>query len=181
MRNLSLLVSKDMQKPETNEYDPYYGRYIGFVEHEDLLELLQRQNFQVSDVFGGFGEEKGSYRYAEGKWSVKEVLSHIIDGERIFAYRVLRISRGDTTPIEGFEQDGYIENSHANERTFANLMDEFKHLRDANLILFRNLNDADWTRMGTASEKEISVRALAYIMAGHIQHHFNILNERYTS
>lgn len=170
-----------MQRPEKNEYDPYYGRYIGLVEEEDIVDRLERQKKEITDTFGGFGEDKGTYRYADDKWSIKEVLSHIIDGERMFAYRVLRISRGDTTPIEGFEQDGYIENSYANERSFTDLIDEFEKLRDANLLLFRNLKDVDWLRVGTASEKQISVRALAYIMAGHIQHHFNILAERYTS
>jgi transcriptional regulator of aromatic amino acid metabolism len=103
----------------------------------------------------------------------------MIDGERMFAYRALRISRGDKTPIEGFEQDGYIENSHANGRTFEDLIKELNLLREANLLFFRNLQDEDWKRLGTASEMEISVRALAFIIAGHIRHHLNILNDRY--
>ena len=107
------------------------------------------------------------------------MLSHLIDGERIFSYRVLRIARGDKTPIEGFEQDGYIENSHANGRSFAALLDEFSRLREANVAFFRNLDAADWVRVGTANNVEISVRSLAWIMAGHVRHHISILGSRY--
>jgi DinB superfamily len=170
-----------MQRPEKTEYDPYYEGYVELVEKEDIIDLLERQKTELSDAFGGFGEDRGNYRYAEGKWSIKELLSHIIDGERMFAYRVFRISRGDKTPIEGFEQDGYIENSHANERSFGDMIDEFENLRSANLLFFRNLQGADWARTGTANEMEISVRALAFIMGGHVRHHLNILDERYTS
>ena len=170
-----------MQRPDKNEYDPYYERYIQLVESEDVIDVLERQKTEVSDAFGGLGEDKGTFRYADGKWSIKEMLSHIIDGERMFAYRVFRISRGDKTPIEGFEQDGYIENSHANDRSFSDMLGEFDSLRNANMLFFRNLRDADWMRTGTANEREISVRALGFIMAGHIRHHLNILNERYSS
>jgi hypothetical protein len=170
-----------MQRPNENEYDPYYGRYIGLVGKEDIIEILDKQKAGIADAFGGFGEDKGTYRYAEGKWSVKEMLSHIIDGERMFGYRIFRIARGDKTPIEGFEQDGYIENSHANERSFSEMIEEFSNLRSANVHLLRNLGATDWIRTGTANDREISVRALAYVMAGHISHHLNILNERYTS
>ena len=97
----------------------------------------------------------------------------------MFAYRALRISRGDVTPIEGFEQDGYIENSNANGRTFADLLDEFDLQRRSNMLMFNNLNEDAWKRKGTASEKTVSVRAIANIMAGHVRHHIHILNERY--
>jgi len=146
-----------MQKPETTEFDPYYDKYISLVTESDLIKVLDDQPAELNSLLGGLGEEKGKFAYADGKWTIKESLSHLIDGERIFAYRALRISRGDETPIEGFEQDGYIENSYANERS---------------------LEDG-WTRMGTASEKPISVRALGFIMAGHIRHHINILKGRY--
>jgi hypothetical protein len=168
-----------MQRPEKQEYDPYYEKYISLVEKDDIVDLLERQRSEIIDAFGGFGEDRGAFSYGEGKWTIKEMLSHMIDGERIFAYRALRISRGDKTPIEGFEQDGYIENSHANGRSFEDLIKELNLLREANLLFFRNLEDDDWKRSGTASEKEISVRALAFIIAGHIRHHLNILNDRY--
>ena len=106
-----------------------------------------------------------------GKWTIKELLSHLIDAERMFAYRMLRISRGDKTPIEGFEQDGYIENSNANNRSFADLLDEFDLQRRSNMLLINNLSDEAASRMGTANENQISVRSLAYILAGHVRHH----------
>lgn len=167
------------EKPPTEEFNPYYGKYISLVTEPDLLGVLGVQADEVGDLFGTISEERGTDTYAEGKWTIKEVLSHLIDGERHFAYRVLRISRGDETPIEGFEQDGYIENSHANARAFEDLIEEFRCLREANVRQLENLHDADWLRMGTASGSPVSVRALAFIMAGHIRHHVRILKERY--
>ena len=170
-----------MTRPESIEYDPYYERYISLIVGDDPMASLTAQPGELRELLSGQSEEKGSHKYDDGKWTIKEVLSHLIDGERIFAYRALRISRGDETPIEGFEQDGYIENSHANERRFADLLDEFELLRKANLSQFRMLSDADWSRTGTANDVSISVRALAFIMAGHIAHHVNILRDRYLS
>lgn len=168
-----------MQKPQTSEYDAYYEKYVSLIGEDQLMAELESQPAELREIASALSEEKGSHTYAEGKWTIKEVISHLIDGERMFAYRALRISRGDATPIEGFEQDGYIDNSHANERKFADMADEFELLRKANLVMFRNLSDDDWARSGTASDVPVSVRALAYIMAGHIRHHVNILRERY--
>ena len=167
-----------MNRPDKTEYAPYYERYVSLVTG-DVADVLGSQTTRLQDMITGMPEEKGEFRYADGKWSVKELLSHLIDGERMFAYRVLRISRGDETPIEGFEQDGYIENAHSNQRSFAEILEEFSLLRRANMILFKNLTDEDWSRLGTASDAKVSVRALAYIMAGHIEHHLGILKERY--
>lgn len=169
-----------MRKPEPSEYDPYYERYISLVrDDEDIFELLGQQSGELGDIFADVPEEKGTFAYADGKWTVKEVISHIIDGERMFAYRIFRIARGDKTPIEGFEQDGYIENAHANGRKFRDLLEEFRLLRAANMLFFNNLRDEAWLRTGTANDVEVSVRALAFIMAGHIRHHVIILQSRY--
>ena len=168
-----------MSRPQPAEYDPYYQKYVSLVPEEDILLALKTQIDELSKLFDGVPEEKGTYAYGDGKWTVKEVLSHIIDGERMFAYRVFRIARGDKTPIEGFEQDGYIENSHANRRRITELIIEFTLLREANLMFFANLELADWTRTGTANDVEISVRSLAWIMVGHIRHHIAILKEKY--
>jgi hypothetical protein len=168
-----------MNRPETSEYDPYYERYISLVADSDIIGVLGAQPTRLQDIFTAMPEEKGDFRYAEGKWSIKELLGHLIDGERMFAYRTFRISRGDETPIEGFEQDGYIENAHSNDRSFADLLEEFSLLRRANMIFFKNLTDDAWLRVGTANKVKISVRALIYIMAGHIEHHFEILRDRY--
>lgn len=168
-----------MERPETNEFAPYYNTYISLVEPGTVLPVLGAQTTELRSLVSGIPEEKGTFAYADGKWTIKEVLSHLIDGERMFAYRILRISRGDTTPIEGFEQDGYIENSNANNRSFADLLDEFDLQRGSNLLMLNNLSDESSRRMGTASDKAVSVRALAHIMAGHVRHHSTILKERY--
>jgi hypothetical protein len=168
-----------MSRPQPAEYDPYYEKYISLVPEEDVVEVLARQRKELSQMFHHVSDSVGTFAYAEGKWTVKEVLSHLIDGERMFAYRVFRIARGDMTPIEGFEQDGYIENSHANRRSISELLDEFKLLRKANVMFFKNLEADDWTRVGIANNVEVSVRSLAWIMAGHIRHHVAILQERY--
>lgn len=168
-----------MYKPDPSEYDPYYQHYISLVPEEDIRPALADQPADLRGVLDGVPEDKGIYAYAEGKWTIKEILSHLIDGERMFAYRLLRISRGDQTPIEGFEQDGYNENSNANNRSLAELLDEFELQRRSNMFLINNLNEAGWKRVGIANQKEISVRALANIMAGHVRHHTDILKDRY--
>ena len=168
-----------MNRPETHEFDPYYGRYIALVDGGKVLPILETQPADLRAIFSQMPEEKGTFAYATGKWTIKEVLSHLIDGERIFAYRILRISRGDETPIEGFEQDGYIENSNANFRPFTSLLDEFETQRSSNMLMLKNISDEGSRLMGMASDKPISVRALAYIAAGHVTHHVHILKDRY--
>jgi len=170
-----------MQRPESHEYDPYYVGYISQVkEDEDLLAVMERQPEEMRAMFTQFPEDRGTFAYADGKWTIKELLSHINDGERMFAYRLVRVSRGDQTPIEGFDQEaGYIENSNANAQPFAELLDEFELQRRANIIQLRNLSEEAAARMGTANNVPVSARAIAYVMAGHVRHHQNILKERY--
>ena len=168
-----------MGRPQPSEYDPYYERYISLVEHDEIIDTLGSQPTKLQDLLTALPEEKGDFRYAEGKWSIKELLGHLIDGERMFAYRLFRISRGDQTPIEGFEQDGYIENAQSGSRSFGDLLEEFNLLRRSTIILIKNVSDEDWGRVGIANNVEVSVRALIYIMAGHIEHHLGILEERY--
>ena len=168
-----------MTRPEKGEYAEYYERYVSLVEETDIVAVLEKQQFELLEFFQKIDEDRSLFAYAEGKWSIKEVIGHLSDGERIFAYRALRISRADKTPIEGFEQDGYIENSNFNNTKLSDLIAELLYTRKSNLIFLNNLTDEAWLRTGTASENTISVRALAYIMAGHIRHHLKILNERY--
>ena len=168
-----------MKRPENTEYAEWYAGYVGSVGETDIVSVLQKQIDEIKEIFAGISEEKGLYRYAEGKWTIKEVLSHLIDGERVFAYRAFRISRKDETPLAGFDQDPYIENSNSNDRTIPDLVEELALLRQANMFIFRNLKERDWDIFGTASDNKITVRALAYIMAGHIRHHLKILQERY--
>ncbi|MBV9241112.1 MAG: DinB family protein [Acidobacteria bacterium] len=167
-----------MNRPETTEYDPYYEHYVSLVSG-DLLPFLDAQSRDLAALIEPLPEEKGTHSYADGKWTIKELLSHLIDGERMFAYRTLRVSRGDETPIEGFEQDPYIEHSHANERSFSDLLKEFSLLREANMLMLRNMKDDDWLRIGTANQRRISARALSWIMGGHVAHHVEVLKERY--
>jgi hypothetical protein len=168
-----------MNRPEKGEYAEYYERYVSLVEENDIVAVLENQLSDLLEFFKRITEEKSLFAYDEGKWSIKEVVGHLTDGERIFAYRALRISRADKTPIEGFEQDGYIENSNFNNTKISELAEELILTRKSNLIFFRNLTEEAWLRTGTASENSVSVRALAFIIAGHIRHHLKILNERY--
>lgn len=168
-----------MSRPGKTEYDPYYETYVSLVPEGDIVDILEAQAGEVNELFSSLPEEKGPYAYAEGKWTIKELLGHLIDGERMFMYRTFRISRGDKTPIEGFEQDVYIENARSNARTFAGMLEEFTALRRANVASYRHFSEDDWSRTGTANQVEITPRALVYVAAGHITHHLNILRARY--
>ena len=166
-------------RPEPSEYSPYHEGYISLVAGDDIMTTLDAQRRKMMLLLCGVPEEDGDLRYAPGKWSVKEVLGHVCDTERIFAYRALRISRADRTPIEGFEQDDYVRNAPFAHRPLAELIEDYIAVRRATLTLFRNLDEAAWMRQGIANNNEISVRALAYITAGHELHHRRILEEKY--
>jgi hypothetical protein len=168
-----------MNRPQNTEYAAYYENYVSLVKENDIVAVLETQQLEFLEATKEITEEKGAYRYAEGKWSIKELVGHLIDGERIFAYRALRFARADQTPLEGFEQDGYIENARFDTALLENLIAEFSLLRQANILFFKNLVDQDWLRSGLASGAEVTVRALAYIMAGHVRHHLKILHARY--
>ena len=166
-------------RPQPDEYAPYYGRYISLVPGEDILGTLDQQRRQSMMLLSGRNENDGEFRYAPDKWSAKEVLGHICDTERVFAYRALRISRADATPLEGFEQDDYVRNGPFAHRPLTDLVEEFIAVRRATLSLLRNLDEAAWMRRGTANKNEVSVRGIAYIIAGHELHHRRILEEKY--
>ena len=165
-------------RPAPTEYAPYYEGYVSLVAG-DVIETLEGQGAQTASLLRGLTEEQGGARYQPGKWSAKELISHVIDTERIFAYRLLRFARGDRTPVEGFDQDPYVANSNAAARTVASLASEFEHVRASTLDLLRGLDDAAWSRSGVANENEVTARALAHIIAGHEAHHVRILRERY--
>lgn len=168
-----------LARPEAGEYASYYERYIGLFPGMDVLSALEAQRFETMQLFAARSERDGNFRYATDKWTVKDVLGHINDSERIFAYRALRIARADKTPMEGFEQDDYVRCGGFNERRLASLREEFAEVRGATLSLFRSLGEDAWLRRGTANKNEVSVRALAFIIAGHELHHRKILEERY--
>jgi len=166
-------------RPETGEFDPYYARYIDRVPEGDVTSLLDSQIRETAGALRAVPAAKATYRYADGKWSIAEVVAHVSDVERIFSYRALRISRADTTPIEGFDENAYVPAGEFDRRSLADLIEELEAVRRATLALLRGLSPAAWTRMGTANGKPISVRALAYIIAGHERHHLGTLRERY--
>jgi uncharacterized damage-inducible protein DinB len=166
-------------RPEPGEYAPYYDRYISLVTGSDILDTLDSQRRQTMLLLSGRDEDEGSFRYAPDKWSARQVLGHLCDTERIFAYRALRIARGDRTPIEGFEQDDYVRNSPFEQIALSELIEDYIAVRRATLTLFRNLDQTAWMRRGIANNNEVTVRALAYIIAGHELHHRRILEEKY--
>ena len=169
-------------RPQSGEYAPYYDRYISLIPGNDILAALtalEDQRRQMLLLLSGRTEADGDLRYAPEKWSLKEVLGHINDTERIMSYRALRIARGDATPIEGFEQDDYVRNGPFGRRPLADLIEDYIAVRRATVSLFRNLDEVAWTRRGVASKNEVTVRALAYIIAGHELHHRRILEEKY--
>lgn len=173
------MPASNISKPDASEYDPYYDRYISKVPEGDVLAFLQMQNHETIRLFRQVPESHASFRYAPGKWSVKEVLGHVCDTERIMSYRALRIARDDTTPLPGFEQDDYVKNANFDSRALSELADEFQLIRQGTLALFRGFEAAAILRTGTANNSPISVRALVYIIAGHELHHVQILRERY--
>jgi hypothetical protein len=166
-------------RPEANEHLPYYAKYITLVAGADILKTLQDQVEDTLALLNSAGEEKGDFRYAPGKWTAKEVLGHVIDTERIFAYRALRIARNDSTPMEGFEQDDYVRYGPFQNCRMRDLAQEFACVRHASLHLLRHLGPDAWMRRGVANKGEVTVRALAYMMAGHELHHRNILAGQY--
>ena len=167
------------QRPGPGEYATHYAKYVDLVPEGELLAHLAIQARHLEALLGGLDETRAAFRYAPGKWSVKELVNHVIDCERIFAYRLLRIARGDQTPLAGFEQDGYVAAGRADARTLEDLAAEFASVRGATLTLLASLSAEDLARTGTASGHPVSALALAHIIAGHVTHHGRILEERY--
>ena len=166
-------------RPESNEYAPYYEKYVSLVTAKDIVSGLEAQRLQTMQLFAARSERDGNFRYAPDKWSVKEVLGHVNDTERIFMYRALRIARADQTPLSGFEQDDYVRAGGFADRTLADLAEEFGHIRNSTAAFFRTLPKDAWMRRGVANKNEITVRAIAFIVAGHELHHRRILDEHY--
>jgi len=166
-------------RPAENDYAPYYKGYIEKIQGDDILKILLNQTKECQSVFNSFPVNKGDYKYAPGKWSVKEVIGHIIDTERVFAYRALCIARGEKQPLPGFEQDDYVKEGKFNKRTLDDIIYEFRLMREGNLLMFRNFDEEMLNRRGNASGYDVTVNALLFMIAGHSQHHMDILNERY--
>lgn len=166
-------------KPDQTEFLPYYGKYIDLVTAGDVLSTLATQMSETQALLRSLPASVSTYRYAPGKWSVNEVIGHLIDSERIFAARALRFARNDATPVPGFEQDDYVRNSTFGAYPVAELASELASVRQATIFLFKHLDESAWARRGVANNAEVSVRALAYIIAGHELHHREIIRTRY--
>ncbi len=164
---------------EQGEYNTYYSTYTSKAEYVNVVEGLQIGKKEFVDFVNTIPKEKMEYRYAEEKWTIAEVLQHVIDTERIFAYRALRFARNDKTAILGFEQNDYVPNSNANNRSVEELVNDFKITRDNSISLFNSFTEEMLTRIGEASGSPMSTRAVGYILAGHQIHHVNIIKERY--
>ncbi len=166
-------------RPESSEYAPFYAGYVARVPEDDIVSVLQKQADEIRDLARALPAAKETFRYADGKWSIREVLGHLIDGERVFGYRAFCFSRGEQAPLPSFDENQYVAAAGADAIPLAELASEFAAVRASNLAFLRRLSGAEAARLGTASGKPISVRALAYIMAGHPRHHVAVLRERY--
>lgn len=167
------------QRPAADEYAPYHENYLRLVTEGDIVETLERQRVERRQLLRAVPAELETFRYAEGKWSIREVVGHLIDAERVFAYRALCIARGEQNPLPGFDEDSYMALSGYADRSLSELTTEIDELRRANISMFRGFSDEAWSRRGTANAVEVSARALAWILAGHEAHHLAILRERY--
>ncbi len=167
-----------MNRPQANDYPVFYKGYIDTVS-DDVLAELEQQLKSFPALLKEIPEEKAGFAYADGKWTLIELVGHILDTERIMAYRTLRIARNDATPLPGFEERDYVANAHFEDRTLGSMAEEFEYLRKANLFLIKSLNETELARVGISNEKPISAKALVFIIAGHLNHHIRIIKERY--
>jgi hypothetical protein len=165
--------------PEASEYNPYYGKYISLITGHEILATLNNQVDRMKALLSRLGNDEANFRYAPDKWTIKQALGHVIDTERIFGYRALRISRNDKTPLASFEQNDYVPNGPFEFVSLPELLEEYAAVRHATVLLFRHLRPEAWQRRGMASSSEVSVRALAYIIAGHDEHHYRLFREKY--
>ena len=166
-------------RPAPEEHAPFFAGYVKLVPETDVLPVLAAQASEIRRLAASVPADRGTFRYAPGKWSVREIFGHIGDAERVFGYRAFCISRGDRTPLPGFDENDYITESAYDERTVVELADDFAGLRGANLAVLGRLDPARWARVGNANGNPVSVRALAFIMAGHVRHHLGVLKARY--
>ena len=179
MENKYSMSTLAISAPEPSEYAPYFGRYISLIGENDIITSLTRQVGTTLSYLRSLPETRGEFRYAPDKWSVKEVLAHVIDSERVFAYRALSFARNDAALLPGFEQDDWMKASAFDAVPLRELIDEFEHLRLTNILFFKHLPNDAWMRRGVASGNPFTVRSIAYIIAGHELHHLDILQKSY--
>lgn len=173
------LLDWEDNHPQPDEYGEFYKDYIELIDSPNVIQSLIQQGQQIFSLIHTLNDEEAAYRYAASKWSVQEVLGHLIDTERIMAYRALCISRGEKKSLPGYNQDEYVNHADFSSRSLQSISTEYDALRNANISMFSSFNEEQIQRKGTANQTEVSVRALAYIIAGHEKHHLNILEEKY--
>jgi hypothetical protein len=168
-----------MAIPASSEYPPFFAGYVGLVPEIDIVPVLAAQTALVEEVAASVGADRELYAYGPGKWTIRQVMGHLVDAERVFAYRALCFSRGEQQPLPGFNENAYVDHARFNDRRLAEMTGEFALMRQANVAMLGALDDAQWSNAGVSNGKSITVRAIAYVMAGHVRHHVNILAERY--
>jgi uncharacterized damage-inducible protein DinB len=172
-----------MHLPASYEYPnaPYFAEYLSFEKEENLFDVLKNQSKEIIDIFESFDKGQAEFTYAAGKWSIKGLLGHMVDTERIFSYRVLAISRGEKTALPGFDENEYQAASEYETQDVKEILAQYKATRVATMLLFNSFSTKQWNQMGQANGKSISARALAWMIAGHEKHHLRIIKERYLS
>ena len=168
-----------MTRPQSDEYAGFFGRYVDRVPDGDIVAQLESQGEATQQLLASIDEERASYRYAPDKWSIKQVIGHMSDAERVFAFRLMSIARGEKQSLPGFDENEYVENANFDQRSLAELAEALAATRRATVALARGLDDAAWNRRGLANDNTVSVRAMAWVAAGHERHHLNVLRERY--
>ncbi|PKL82869.1 MAG: hypothetical protein CVV24_07880 [Ignavibacteriae bacterium HGW-Ignavibacteriae-3] len=168
-----------MKRPNRHEYAAYYHSYVDLVPHGDVLKIMKQQRDQFKKILSKVSSKKSLFRYAPGKWCIREVIGHIIDAERVFSYRALRFARNDKSDLPGFDENEYIRQSNYSGIKLKELIEEFCSLRSSNIIMFKNFSEDFGLRTGTANGNSFTVRAMAYIMTGHVNHHLKVLKDKY--
>ena len=168
-----------MSRPRDDEYAESYRDYVDLVPEDDILAVLAHQTGELADLAGRVPRERESFRYAPGKWSIREVVGHLTDGERVFGYRAFCISRGDRASLPGFDENAYVDASGYDRRPLGALVEVFAALRASNLAELSAIDADAWNRVGLANDSPVSVRAIAFMLAGHVRHHMSILTNRY--
>ncbi|MCZ7609125.1 MAG: DinB family protein [Ignavibacterium sp.] len=166
-------------RPVKGDYAEYYQPYIDLIKGDDIFRVLVEQNLESQNVLNSFPESKGNFSYAEGKWTVKEVIGHLMDTERVFAYRAMCIARGETKPLPSMEQDDYVKNGNFNNRQLFDLIYEYRLIRESNILLFGSFDKSVLKNKGNVNGNSTTVLAMIFMTAGHEKHHLNILMERY--
>ena len=168
-----------MTRPYLSDFPNFYQGYVNTIESDNILQTLQSQQDKTVSFFENLTEEQGNFAYADGKWTIKEVLGHLVDTERVFVFRALSFARGEEQSLPGFDENTYVPAGRFSDRKLESLIEEYRSVRQSTITFFQNLRDEDWSKTGIANNGNFTVNSIAFIIAGHNEHHINILSERY--